>query len=269
MNESQLDSCAAGSTAAVPSVSILVACWNCAPLLARLLDSLASQDWSDWELLLLDNASSDGSAELVASFDAAMAARGGPGRRVIWSSQPDRGIYDAWNRGLQMARGDYLSFIGADDTFAGPGSLAAIAGLGATEADLITARNAYHSGDGRFLRHWGHGWVWRRMRESMNIAHPGMLVRRQLFERWGQFDASFRICADYEWFLRLPPNLRTVHTSDVILNIEQAGVSHRRIGQVYAETFRAQRRHVGAPFSAAFWALNWAKYGRRRLLGLA
>jgi hypothetical protein len=133
---------------------------------------------------------------------------------------------------------------------------------------LITARNAYHSGDGRFLRHWGHGWGWRRMRESMNIAHPGMLVRRQLFERWGQFDASFRICADYEWFLRLPPNLRTVHTSDVILNIEQAGVSHSRIGLVYAETFRAQRRHVGTPLSAAFWALNWAKYGRRRLLGL-
>ena len=188
---------------------------------------------------------------------------------MIWSSQPDRGIYDAWNRGLQMARGDYLSFIGADDTFAGPGSLAAIAGLGATEADLITARNAYHAGDGRFLRHWGHGWGWRRMRESMNIAHPGMLVRRQLFERWGQFDASFRICADYEWFLRLPKELRSVHSSDSILKVVQAGVSHTRIGQVFAETFRAQRRHLGLAPSAACWALNWAKYGRRKLIGLA
>jgi hypothetical protein len=49
----------------------------------------------------------------------------------------------------------------------------------------------------------------------------------------------------------------------------QAGVSHTRIGQVYAETFRAQRRHLGAPLSAACWTLNWAKYGRRRLIGLA
>jgi glycosyltransferase involved in cell wall biosynthesis len=252
-------------SAAAPRLSILVATWNCAALLRGFLASLVAQSWSDWELLLLDNASTDGTAELVEEFRRSLPRPG----RLHWSSQPDRGIYDAWNRGLERARGTYLSFIGADDTFLGPDSLARIAALSCVEADLITARNAYHAPDGRFLRHWGSGWQWRRMRQSMNIAHPGMLVRRELFERVGRFDAGFRICGDYEWFLRLPGDLRTVHSSDPILRVVQGGVSHTRIGAVFAETFQAQRRHLGLTASAGCWALNWAKYGRRRLIGLA
>jgi glycosyltransferase involved in cell wall biosynthesis len=188
---------------------------------------------------------------------------------LIWSSETDRGIYDAWNRGLRLAQGRYLSFIGADDTFVDPGSLERLAALTATGPDLITARNAYYAADGRFLRHWGAGWTWQRMRQSMNIAHPGLLVKRELFDQAGPYDASYRICGDYDWFLRLPPDLRTVHSSDSILKVVQSGVSHTRIAQVYAETFRAQRRYLGTGVAAACWALNWAKYGRRRLIGLA
>ena len=247
-----------------PRLSILVATWNCVAELQQFLESLANQRWADWELLLLDNASTDGTAELVKGFQQRYSDR-----RVCWSSQPDSGIYDAWNRGLQLARGDYLCFIGADDTFLEPSSLANVAGLTATEPHLITARNAYCDRQGRFLRHWGSGWQWKRMRQSMNIAHPGMLVRRDLFAQIGIFDPTFRICGDYEWFLRLPENLRTVHASDSVLRIVQGGVSHTRIGDVYAETFRAQQRHLGVLFAAACWVLNWAKYGRRRLIGLA
>jgi len=247
-----------------PRVSILVATWNCAHQLEQFLESLATQAWSDWELLLLDNASSDGTAKLVEEFEQRF-----PAWRLRWSSEPDSGIYDAWNRGLELARGEYLCFIGADDTFLESLSLERIAALTVTQADLITARNAYCNSQGHLLRHWGFGWQWKRMRQSMNIAHPGMLVKRELFAKIGPFDPTFRICGDYEWFLRLPANLRTVHTSDSVLRVVQAGGSHTRIAHVYAETFRAQRRHLSTAVSAAWWALNWAKYGRRRLIGLA
>jgi glycosyltransferase involved in cell wall biosynthesis len=249
-----------------PRLSILVATWNCSHQLEQFLESLLAQSRTDWECLFLDNASTDGTAELVAGVQSRL-PRGR--ERLVWSSEPDSGIYDAWNRGLSLARGDYLSFIGADDEFLDPTSLDRIAALTVTEADLITARNAYYASDGRLLRHWGFGWQWKRMRQSMNIAHPGMLVRRELFEVAGAFDPSFRICGDYEWFLRLPAQLRSIHSSDSILKVVQAGVSHTRIAQVYAETFRAQRRHLSPAVSAACWVLNWAKYGRRRLIGLA
>lgn len=248
-----------------PALSLVVATWNCASQLEQLLSSLAEQSWDNWQLVLLDNASTDGTAELVED----VRARWAGAHRLVWSSEPDSGIYDAWNRGLALAQGHYLSFIGADDTFVDRGSLERLAALTATGADLITARNAYYAADGRFLRVWGSGWTWRRMRQSMTIAHPGLLVRRELFTRFGPYDPSYRICGDYDWFLRLPPDLRTVHSSDPILKVVQAGVSHTRIAQVYAETFRAQRRYLGTPWSAICWALNWAQYGRRRLIGLA
>ena len=247
-----------------PKISILMATWNCCGLLADFLRSLEGQKTRDWELLILDNCSSDGLPEMVLNYQVEH-----PDQLIYFSSQEDVGIYDAWNRGIELARGAYFCFIGADDAFASSHSLQHLLDLMSPSADLITCRNSYYSSDGRFLRDWGSPWRWRRMRESMNIAHPGMLIRRDLFERFGLFDPSFKICGDYEWFLRLPPAIRSVHSETSILKVVQAGVSHTKIGAVYAETFRAQRRHLNLCWSAGCWLINWVKYGRRRLIGLA
>jgi len=249
---------------AAPKISILMATWNCSSLLATFFRSLEEQSPGDWELLILDNCSSDGLHQLVRQYQATH-----PNHLIRFSSQVDVGIYDAWNRGIKLAEGNYLCFIGSDDTFVSAESLQQLLDLTSSSAELITCRNSYYSSDGGFLRDWGSAWDWRRMRESMNIAHPGMLVRRDLFNRFGLYDPSFRICGDYEWFLRLSPAVRSIHAPISVLNIVQAGVSHTRIGEVYAETFRAQSRHLNLFWSAGCWLLNWLKYGRRRLIGLA
>lgn len=243
-----------------PRISLVLATWRAAAILPGFLDSLRAQTCPDRELVIVDNCSDDGTAELVAAYRDCVTA---------FDSRPDRGIYDAWNRALDRIQGDYVCFVGADDCFLAPDSLGHLHALTQSDPDLVTARNAYHSSDGRWLRHWGHDWDWARMRQSMNIAHPGMLVRRELFGRYGRFDPSYRICGDYDWFLRLEPHLRAVHSNQPILRVVQGGVSHTRIGQVYAETYRAQRRHMGRLQAGGWWALNWAKYGRRRLVGLA
>ena len=252
---------------AAPKVSILMATWECAPLLANFLRSLEDQTLvtpGDWELLIMDNCSSDGLPQLVWNYQAAH-----PEYLIRFSSQADVGIYDAWNRGVELAQGAYLCFIGADDMFVSPQSLQKLLDLTNSSAELITCRNSYYSLDGVFLRDWGSAWHWRRMRESMNIAHPGMLIRCDLFHRFGLFDPSFKICGDYEWFLRLSPRIRSIHSPTSILKVVQGGVSHTMIGAVYAETFRAQRRHLNLLWSAGCWLLNWLKYCRRRLIGLA
>jgi len=248
---------------ATPKISILMATWNCSSLLANFLSSLEKQSPEDWELLILDNCSSDSVPQLVHHYRATH-----PDHLIRFSSEADVGIYDAWNRGVQLARGTYLCFIGADDMFASSDSLHQLLELTSSSAELITCRNSYYSSDGRFLRDWGSAWRWRRMRESMNIAHPGMLVRCDLFDRFGLYDQTFKICGDYEWFLRLPPAVHSVHSETTILKVVQAGVSHTKIGSVYAETFRAQTRHLNLFWSAGCWLLNWIKYGRRCLIGL-
>ena len=247
-----------------PKISILMATWNCSPLLANFLKSLEKQSAENWELLILDNCSSDDLSQLVRHYQVTH-----PDHLIRLTSQADIGIYDAWNRGIELARGAYLCFIGADDTFVSSESLQQLLNLASSSADLITCQNSYYSTDGRFLRDWGSPWCWRRMQESMNIAHPGMLVRRDLFKQYGYFDPSFRICGDYEWFLRLSSRVHAIHSETPILKIVQAGVSHTKIGAVFAETFRAQRRHLNMLWSAFCWLFNWLKYCRRRLIGLA
>lgn len=247
----------------VPKISILMATWNCSPLLTSFLSSLECQTVRDWELLILDNRSADGLTELVQKYHAAH-----PDQMIRLNIALDTGIYDAWNKGIELARGEYITFIGADDIFANSESLNRLLSLAESSCDLITCRNSYYALDGRFLRDWGSPWCWRRMRESMNIAHPGMLVRRELFTQYGLFDTTFKICGDYEWFLRLPAALTTIHSQDSILKITQGGVSHTKIREVYAETFQAQRRHLNILWSAGCWLLNWLKYCRRRLIGL-
>jgi len=249
---------------AAPKISILMATWNCSPLLDTFFRSLEQQSPGDWELLILDNCSSDGLPQLVRQYQVAHSDH-----LIRFSAQADVGIYDAWNRGVELAHGTYLCFIGADDAFVSSQSLQQLLDLSTSSAELITCQNSYYSSDGHFLRNWGSPWRWKRMRESMNIAHPGMLVRRDLFERYGLFDSSFKICGDYEWFLRLTPSVSSVHSQIPILKIVQAGVSHTKISAVYAETFRAQSRHLNFLWSAVCWLLNWLKYGRRRLIGLA
>ena len=246
-----------------PKISILMATWNCSSLLANFFRSLEKQSPRGWELLILDNCSSDGLSQLVLHYQSTH-----PDHLIRFSSQADVGIYDAWNRGIGLARGTYLCFIGADDTFVSSESLHQLLHLTSSSAQLITCRNSYYSSGGRFLRDWGSSWRWRRMRESMNIAHPGMLMRKDLFGQFGLFDTSFKICGDYEWLLRLPPSVSSVHSTIRILNIVQSGVSHTKIAAVFAETFRAQNRHLSTLWSAGCWILNWMKYARRRLIGL-
>jgi len=249
---------------AAPKISILMATWNCSSLLATFLRSLETQCAGDWELLILDNCSSDGLSHLVHHY-----CEVHPHQVVRLSCQADTGIYDAWNRGIELARGNYLCFIGADDEFVSSESLQQLLDLTSSSSDLVTCRNSYYSSDGRFLRDWGSPWRWRRMRESMNIAHPGMLIKRELFTQYGFFDSSFQICGDYEWFLRLPKNMRSSHAEYKILKITQAGVSHTKIKEVFEETFRAQYRHLNSTWSVYCWLLNWLKYARRRLIGMA
>ena len=248
---------------AKPKISILMATWNCSPLVANFFRSLEKQSSREWELLILDNCSSDGLPQLVRQYQA-----NHPEQVIRFSSQGDVGIYDAWNRGVELARGTYLCFIGADDIFVSSESLRHLLALTSSSADLITARNSYYSADGRFLRDWGNSWSWQRMRESMNIAHPGMLVRRDLFAKYGLFDINFKICGDYEWFLRLPPGLSSSHSNIAVLKIVQAGVSHTKIKCVYKETYLAQRIHLNLLWCVGCWIVNWLKYSRRRLIGL-
>ena len=109
-------------------ITIITPTFNCASTLDATLESVVSQDFTDFEYWLIDGGSTDGTRDRLAAIQ---------DPRVRWISEPDRGIYDAMNKGIDRARGRYLLFLGADDLLL-PGSLRAISDhLPATDRTLV------------------------------------------------------------------------------------------------------------------------------------
>jgi glycosyltransferase involved in cell wall biosynthesis len=163
-----------------PEVSVVIGVRNGAATLQRCLDSIAAQDFASRETIVVDGASSDGTRELIERN-----AR--EGKIDWWVSEPDRGVYDAWNKAIRRSRGRWIAFLGCDDVFHDAASLAALVRAG--DAAGGRARVVY----GRIDRVTAKGVLvetigvpWERAREAflagVNIPHPGTLHHREMLE---------------------------------------------------------------------------------------
>lgn len=243
-------------------VSIVVATLNAASTLERCLESVTSQTCHDWELLVADGGSTDQS---VAMLEAASP------RIAWWDSTPDGGIYPAWNRALRQARGEYVMFLGADDTLADADAIGrAFAAIGGDDYDLVTARGVVVEADGRERPPYGAAWDHRRVTRRITVCQPGLMHRRDLFARFGGFDESYRICADYEFLLRLPDSIRALHVDDVRVRIGGNGISRTNRHRMMRETWRAQARcpRVGPVRASVNYADKVWRVPVGRLLGI-
>jgi glycosyltransferase involved in cell wall biosynthesis len=241
-----------------PRISFIVATRNAGGTLQACIDSIRNQMFRDWELIVVDGASSDTTVEILRRNAASIA---------YWHSRPDGGIYDAWNQALQHARGSYVCFIGADDALHAPDSLQRMVdAIGAGEFDLVTARGLLIRPGVAKPYAFGGAWDYRKVARRMTICHPGTLHRRALFDRFGRFDTGYRIGADYDFLLRLPPDLRSLHLDFPVVDVADGGLSRSRRLAMLRERFRAQAhcRRVGrlrAAFNFAdkLWRLPVAR----------
>ena len=215
-----------------PRVSIIIATFNAAETLEECIDSIVGQSFPAWEIIVFDNVSTDGTQEILASRETHIAH---------WQSAPDSGIYDAWNRALAHARGEYVLFLGADDSLHSPGTLERVFDeIGSQEFDLVTGRGELVSENGVGYHVFGKPWDFRAVMRRITICHPGALHRRTLFEDYGQFDTSYRICADYDFLLRLPSDTRALFIDSALTRVRDSGVSRNRRLKTLRESFRAQ-----------------------------
>lgn len=238
-----------------PVISLVTVCFNAAATIAATLESVAQQKTDEIEYIVIDGASRDATPAIVQRFE-----------HVVdqFVSEPDKGIYDAWNKGLGRAKGNYVAFIGADDVLL-PGALKAYVDYVRQhpDVDYVSARARY----GR--RIIGTPFEWRKFSRYMNVAHVGSLHARRLFDAFGAFDTSYRIVGDYEFLLRAGPSLRAGFIDRVTVDMGVEGVSSGRAGAVFAETMRAKvERGARSPIEARLDRLvAEAKFGARRLLG--
>ncbi len=248
-----------------PLISIVVATYNGAATLQQCINSIALQTYPHKELIIIDGGSTDGTVELLKTSQQKI---------TYWVSEPDRGIYQAWNKALPRARGEWICFLGADDHFWDEHVLTRMAEeLAKLLPEIRVAYGQIMLLNGGGERLYAVGEPWERLRQrflkSMCIPHPGMMHRRSLFEEHGGFDESFRIAGDYELLLR---ELKTADAA-FIPNLVTVGMrqgkgesSHPAATlRVLQETRRAQRMH-GQRLPSRSWFFSVTKAYFRLLL---
>lgn len=199
-----------------PLVSIITAVFNGNDSIVRCLESVLMQDYPRIEHIILDGGSSDGTVETLRSYDDKVA---------LWISEPDSGVYDAWNKGLALARGEWIAFLGADDVYL-PDAISTYMKLAYEnpEADFLTSRARLDHPTG-YSPTFGGPWEWPRFSTAMSTIHVGVMHRRSLFERYGLFNTSYRIAADYEFLLRPREHLRSAFTPATTVIMRAGGLS--------------------------------------------
>jgi glycosyltransferase involved in cell wall biosynthesis len=207
-------------------ITVITACYNSARVVGTALRSVAGQSHRDTEHIIVDGGSTDGTVEQIRAW-AAQADD-----RVQWISEPDRGMYDAINKGIRMATGDVIGILNADDFFEDDRVLARVAERfeasdrpDAIYADIRFIRDPDRHRTVRYYsaKHWK-PWM---LRWGFMPPHPSVYIRREWFERLGLYKTDYHIAADYELLIRYlwKAGLKSVYVPACFVTMRMGGKS--------------------------------------------
>lgn len=181
--------------------SIITVTYNASSVLQPTLESVKEQTCRDYEYLVIDGASSDNTLALVEAA--------GIGTTVVLS-EPDKGLYDAMNKAIDRARGQYLIFLNAGDAFASPDTLEIIAGKAHDGADVIYGQTQLVDSDRNVIgtRHLTapKSLDWKSFKDGMLVCHQAFIARRELCPH---YDLNYRFSADYDWCIKVLKQCQT------------------------------------------------------------
>jgi glycosyltransferase involved in cell wall biosynthesis len=251
---------------ASPSISIITVSYNARDTIERTIAGVLEQTYPRIEYVLVDGASTDGTADIVRAYGSRVAA---------WVSEPDGGIADAMNKGLACSTGELVLFLHADDYLRDDRAIAsAVAEMAGPDADMY-AFDILFGGTGNLSRRQPRGFTWH-MYFKTGIFHQAAFCRRSLFERIGNFDTRFRIAMDYDFFLRAYRAGATLQRIPAAFSVMgDTGISSRRDWASLWERFREERavQAKASPGRAmqAVYSAYWPTYlaYRRALTALS
>lgn len=242
----------ANAMSAAPTLSVIVVCKNPGPALPVALASVWEQRSVAVELIVIDGGSTDGSREWLETQRPRLAAL---------VSEPDDGVYHAMNKGIALARGEWVLFLGADDRLVGEAVLSEVLNWARkTEAGVVAGEAAYD--DGRIYK----------LRSRVNplarnfAHHQSTFYRRSLFAENGAFDVSLRIMADYEFNVRLwKSHVRFKPIPLRIAACGPGGLSDAGNWLGYREEITVRHRYF-AWWRCAVWdALSVIRFARKKI----
>ena len=182
----------------MPLISVIIPTYNRKPLLQEAIDSVLAQTWTDMELIVVDDGSTDETSKMLASY----------GQRLTGITTVNRGVSAARNRGLAIAQGELIAFLDSDDLWL-PTKLSCQVSMLHKEREcaLCHTNEVWLRGDRRIKQKRHHlksgGRIFQRCLQRCVISPSSVLVRRSVLQETGGFDESFPVCEDYELWLRI------------------------------------------------------------------
>lgn len=248
-----------------PLISIITSTYNSAKTLNDTLVSVLNQTYSNIEYIIVDGASTDGTVEILKAQQEQFKNNN---IRFKWISEPDTGIYNAWNKALKMIAGDWVVFIGSDDYFKNNTVFEEMLPfLNQSEengCNYVYGKIEHVDKNEQLIEVAGKPWSLQKKRftYTMNLGHSGCFHHKNLFTKHGNFDDSFKIVGDYEFLLRefKNPNNNAFFVDKSLIIMREGGVSASLDNRltIVKENHKARKLNGITAFSKElfFWELR-------------
>jgi glycosyltransferase involved in cell wall biosynthesis len=219
-------------------ISVITISYNCVSDLEATIKSVINQTFQDIEYIVVDGGSKDDTGKILKKYNNKISK---------WISESDNGIYDAMNKGLKMATGDYVIFMNAGDTFFDGESVAKIPFAGYPEADVFYGETLMVNGKGEEFglrtKKLPENLSWKHFKHGMVVCHQSFVMKRVLAPEYNQ---NYILSADVEWVLQcLKEAKEIIYTRTIIARFLEGGASKQRHAESLNERFNIMKTYFG------------------------
>ena len=240
-----------------PKVSIITITFNAGCFLKKTIESIITQTNKEFEYLIVDGGSKDNTTAIISQFDnlyfysyfEALHREATCSDKILWISEPDKGLYDAMNKAMDLAKGDFVWFINAGDKIYSSETLQQVVDAidQNSEADVVYGQTVIIGKDDEVLgeRHRIAPAILtkRSLIDGLVVCHQSVIVRRNIAP---QYDLTYKLTADYDWMCRvLDVSRKNVYIDGYLSKFQTAGLSSQRRKQSLKERFVIMKRHFG------------------------
>lgn len=214
-------------------VSIITTTYNDSEALKKTIKQVEAQDYPNIEYIIVDGASRDDTLDVIKEAEAHF------GDRLRWISEKDSGIYDAINKGIKLATGDYIGT--CFDQFAGPDVISKMVAIMEKEGtDGVHGDLDYMDGE-KIIRKWRQGQG--KIRTGWMPGHPTLYLKKEVYDTYGLYKTDYRISADYEYMIRILKDgkVKLSYLPEVLIKMSHGGTSTNSLG-AYLESLKEGHR---------------------------
>lgn len=230
-------------------VTIITATFNNAKTIMRAVASLTSQSYKNIEHIVIDNRSCDGTLELLKKFSHPI--------RII--SETDKGLYHALNKGIDLAKGEIIAFLHADDLYYSSSVIESIVNTFENNPEIkgVYGNLIYFSQENfnKIIRIWRPGKLkYHKIYKGWMLPHPTLFLRKDIYLKFGKFDTNFKISADYDFILRIIINkVNLLYLQNNVYKMSTGGISNKNLKHItlksYEDFLILKKNKVGSLFT--------------------